>query len=754
LLAALRCEDPAPTPQFFSLAEGRDRAALATLLQAGRVYRVDDDLVAQLAELLQARQPKPKLSSAEAEARARHHLGGRPVEEYGRWAFFPWSGQLVHLLDRDEFRELRFNRNAYKITPDEQRQLADRRIGVVGLSVGFSVAMALALEGVGGRFRLADFDVLAASNLNRVPAGAAGIGRNKAIVAGQRLLELDPYLEVDVFPGGLQPDNVESFLAAGGRLDLLIEECDDLWLKVFVREAARRLRIPVIMETNDRGMIDVERFDREPERSILHGLMGRTEAAGLKGLVGRQKVPFVLSILDGQRISAALAASLFEIDESLVGWPQLGSGTLLGAATATEAARRVLLDRLTSSGRWYVDLAAILAGDPLPGTAAGVPGEPPVPAPAVAPEHGRLPAQRRPVLDRAAARDAVAHAILAPSGGNRQPWAFHLTSDRRLLCALDEARARSFLDYGNAAGYLSCGAALENLCLRLGASGLRARAHLLPDGSDPCRIATVEVTPGDPEAHDLVLARAIPGRATNRRLGTRVPLPPEAAAALLRVAERGHCRLQLLEPERLDAAGRFLGEVDRFRFLCPTLHRELVSEIRWNAASAEATRDGVDLATLELDELDAAGLRLLAREDVVTILRETGTGSALGRGAQNAVAAASTVALLSIDREGADAFVEGGRVMERIWLEATGLRLAMQPMSVAPYLFRRLNRAAGDGFSESERRRLKELQESFLGLFPHAADQNDLLLFRLGVAPPATVASLRRPVDAVFSADE
>ena len=151
--------------------------------------------------------------------RARQHLGGRPVEEYGRWAFFPWSGQLVHLLDRDEFRELRFNRNAYKITPDEQRQLADGRIGVVGLSVGFSVAMALALEGVGGRFRLADFDVLAAFELESGAGRGGRIGRTRPSLPVSACSSSIPYLEVEVFPGGLQPDNVESFLAGSGRLD-------------------------------------------------------------------------------------------------------------------------------------------------------------------------------------------------------------------------------------------------------------------------------------------------------------------------------------------------------------------------------------------------------------------------------------------------------------------------------------------------------------------------------------------------------
>jgi len=43
----------------------------------------------------------------------------------------------------------------------------------------------------------------------------------------------------------------------------VIEECDSLDMKFLVREAARDRQIPVIMETSDRGVLDVERFDLE-----------------------------------------------------------------------------------------------------------------------------------------------------------------------------------------------------------------------------------------------------------------------------------------------------------------------------------------------------------------------------------------------------------------------------------------------------------------------------------------------------------
>ena len=68
-------------------------------------------------------------------------------------------------------------------------------------------------------------------------------------------------MRVVVDPEGIHADNLATFLDG---LDLVVEECDSLDVKFMVREEARERRIPVIMETSDRGVLDVERFDLEP----------------------------------------------------------------------------------------------------------------------------------------------------------------------------------------------------------------------------------------------------------------------------------------------------------------------------------------------------------------------------------------------------------------------------------------------------------------------------------------------------------
>ena len=113
------------------------------------------------------------------------------LAEPARWAYYPWRRTVVAVLGPQGFRVVRLDRNRNNITAGEQHQLAALSIGVAGLSVGHIIAHTLAAQGLCGQLRLADFDHLELSNLNRVPATVFDLGINKAVVAARRIAELD-----------------------------------------------------------------------------------------------------------------------------------------------------------------------------------------------------------------------------------------------------------------------------------------------------------------------------------------------------------------------------------------------------------------------------------------------------------------------------------------------------------------------------------------------------------------------------------
>ncbi len=174
-------------PVFFRIALSSDKDALNKLFEENNVLFIHDEIYGQLQELIKSKNPSVRIKGDEYETLISKHLKGKSFDEYGVWVYYPWSQRLVHLLDEDEFVEVRTNRNRYKITKAEQDKLLTKKIGIVGLSVGQSIALTMAIERTCGELRLADFDTAELSNLNRIRAGVQNLGLNKTVIAAREI---------------------------------------------------------------------------------------------------------------------------------------------------------------------------------------------------------------------------------------------------------------------------------------------------------------------------------------------------------------------------------------------------------------------------------------------------------------------------------------------------------------------------------------------------------------------------------------
>jgi len=731
----------------FDAAVSSDAVRLNTLLRAGRVWQVHDSINLQIRDLVRARAPQRSFSDSELNREVERICGARSARTYGRWVYYAWSGRLLHLLPPNEFRQLRLDRNRNKITTQEQDRLARMSVGVVGLSIGNAIAVALAMEGI-GHLRLADFDSLDLSNMNRLRAGVHEIGVSKVVLAARQIYEIDPYADVAITAEGITRDNVDAFLTGPPRVDVLVEECDSVSIKFLLRERAREHRIPVLMATSDQGMFDVERFDEEPDRPLFHGLVGTTTAERVMQASREERVALVLSLLDPEKLSTRIAASLPEVDRTLSTWPQLASDVALGAATVGTAVRSIALGEELLSGRRFIDVRAPAADT---GEAAAGTGRPQA-RPALLAARTGNPDQTYPEL----IRFVVKQATLAPSGGNSQPW--HFKYDGNVLwLTLDPCRAANTLDTPlNGAAILALGAAIENCVIAAAHRGLRVDVEPYPDPGNSLLAAAMRFHT-DPlilDSETALLFPTIERRVTNRRLGPRVPVPDRELATLREIATVHGAHLEFItNAEDLDQVGHILGEGDRIRFFCPSLHAEMFGEIRWTPAEARAHFDGVDIATLELSPNETAAMRMIARPAVAAFLRERNEGQRLAETAEKAVAAASAVGLLTIPRDTREAWLQGGRALQRVWLAATACGLALHPWISVPYMVAMLDRPKADVFNTRERATLRTLGRRLDVLFHEAPGAPRAVLFRLGYAPQPTARSLRLPVDSVLHAD-
>lgn len=350
-------------PVFFRLSEENDLNRFNELIKSKPFIHQYDTIDQQLIELYKVRFPdKLFVDEMDYKEFLSKEVNGLDLKSYGTWVYYPWTDRLIHLLDENEFFEVRTNRNNNKISLLEQDKLRKKTVGIIGLSVGQSVAMTIAMERICGKLKLADFDTIELSNLNRIRTSVHNLGLSKVVTVAREIAEIDPYIEVDIFPEGLNKENISEFLGGhSGKLDVLLELCDSIEIKLSSRIAAREQGIPVVMETNDRCMVDIERFDLEPNRPILHGLVEGVDVINFNQLSGPEKLELVLKIVDKDRLSSRMTEAFTQIGKTIRSWPQLASSVTMGAGVSTDIVRRILLDEKCESGRWYFDVDDILA---------------------------------------------------------------------------------------------------------------------------------------------------------------------------------------------------------------------------------------------------------------------------------------------------------------------------------------------------------------------------------------------------------
>ena len=106
-----------------------------------------------------------------------------------------------------------YSRNIGWLTHDEQARLQKSRVAIAGLGgVGGAHLLTLARLGL-GNFNIADFDDFDVHNLNR-QAGAflPSMGQPKLNTLAKMAQEINPELDLRLFPDGVQAENVDEFL--------------------------------------------------------------------------------------------------------------------------------------------------------------------------------------------------------------------------------------------------------------------------------------------------------------------------------------------------------------------------------------------------------------------------------------------------------------------------------------------------------------------------------------------------------------
>lgn len=139
-------------------------------------------------------------------------------------------------LSRDEI--LRYSRHLLipEVGLEGQRKLKNSSVLIVGTGgLGSPVALYLAAAGV-GRLGLVDYDVVDSSNLQRqVIHGTSTVGKLKVESARDKLLDLNPEIQVDAFN---EPFTSENALRIARDFDLILDGTDNFPTRYLTNDVA------------------------------------------------------------------------------------------------------------------------------------------------------------------------------------------------------------------------------------------------------------------------------------------------------------------------------------------------------------------------------------------------------------------------------------------------------------------------------------------------------------------------------------
>ena len=152
-----------------------------------------------------------------------------------------------------------FSRTQLLLGKDNMDRLAEAKVAIFGIGgVGGYVAEALARSGVGS-FVLVDDDKVCLTNLNRqIIATRKTVGKYKAEVMRDRILEINPDAEVEVRKCFYLPENADEF--DFNEYSYVVDAVDTVTAKLEMIMRAKECGVPVISSMGAGNKLDPTKF--------------------------------------------------------------------------------------------------------------------------------------------------------------------------------------------------------------------------------------------------------------------------------------------------------------------------------------------------------------------------------------------------------------------------------------------------------------------------------------------------------------
>lgn len=153
-----------------------------------------------------------------------------------------------------------FSRTELVLGKENVEKLKRAKVAIFGIGgVGSFVAEGLARAGI-GNFILVDNDTVSLTNINRqLIATHKTIGQNKVDVMKERISDINPEAQVEIFKTFYMPDSEEKILDTS--IDYVVDAIDTVTAKITLVENCQRLGIPIISSMGTGNKLDPTKLE-------------------------------------------------------------------------------------------------------------------------------------------------------------------------------------------------------------------------------------------------------------------------------------------------------------------------------------------------------------------------------------------------------------------------------------------------------------------------------------------------------------
>ncbi|MBO4984372.1 MAG: tRNA threonylcarbamoyladenosine dehydratase [Bacteroides sp.] len=186
-------------------------------------------------------------------------------------------------------------RTALLLGEEKMERLRQSHVLIVGLGgVGAYAAEMICRAGV-GQLTLVDADTVQPSNINRqLPALHSTVGAAKVEVLAARLKDINPELQLEIFPMFLKDENIPQLLDAA-HYDFVVDAIDTLAPKCYLIAETLKRRIKLISSMGAGAKSDITQVRFADLWDTYHCGLSKAVRKRLQKMGVKRKIPVVFS---------------------------------------------------------------------------------------------------------------------------------------------------------------------------------------------------------------------------------------------------------------------------------------------------------------------------------------------------------------------------------------------------------------------------------------------------------------------------